>query len=76
MQVSYGSICCTYHQLLKYSSPNKTRATKKSLPFGKNPDVYGNRGQENGPKAKKVQTQTTTGIDRRPREKIIIEKWD
>ena len=36
----FGSICCTYHQL-KYSYPNrsnknkKTRATQKSLPFGK-----------------------------------------
>ena len=34
-----GSIYCIYHQL-KYSSPNhskkqKTRATQKSLPFGK-----------------------------------------
>ena len=38
--VPYGSIGCTYRQL-KYSSPNrsktknKTRATQKSLPFGK-----------------------------------------
>ena len=37
--VPYGSICCTYHQL-KYSYPNRsrkttTKATQKSLPFGK-----------------------------------------
>ena len=73
MQVPYGRILCTYHQL-KYSSPNcsnekkkKTRATQKSLPFRKWRFTE-KRGQENGPKAEKDKTERVTGLSRRTRE--------
>ena len=70
----YGSICCTYQQL-KYSSPNrsknnsKTRATQKSLPFGK--WRFRGKGQESGPKAENDKTERAAGLDRiRTREEI------
>ena len=72
----YGSICCTYHQL-KYSSPNrsktKTRATLKSLPFGKRrfreKEV---RSKENGPKkAEKDKTEKATGLSKERRHRKV-----
>ena len=39
-------------------------------------EVYGKRGQENGPKAEKEKTERAKGLGRRTREEIIIEKWD
>ena len=64
--VPYGSVCCTYNQL-KYSSPN--RPNKKRQEPHKRAYLSENaglgkkkRGQENGSKAEKVQTERATGL--------------
>ena len=70
MPVSYGSICCTYHQL-KYSSPNrstKPRATQKSLPFENG--VLGKKNSGEWPKAEKDKTERATELGRRTRGDI------
>ena len=65
--------CCTYHRL-KYLSPN-AQTKKKDKSHTKEPTfrkmkVYGKRGQENGPKAEKDNTEIATGLDQRTREEI------
>ena len=75
----HGSICCTYHQL-KYSSPNlsnkppkKTRATQKSLPFGKwrfREKEVREWAKGNGPKPEKDKTERAAGLGRRTGEEI------
>ena len=61
---------CTYYQL-KYSSPNRSHK-EKGKNHTKEPkmEVYGKRGQENGPKAEKDKTERATGLGRRTREEI------
>ena len=39
-------------------------------------EVQGKRCQENGPKAERDQTERATGLGRRIKEEIYIEKWD
>ena len=68
----YGSICCTYHQLM-YSFPNGSNKKYKSLtkePTFLKMEVYGNTGQENGPKAEKDKTEErATGVGRKEQER-------
>ena len=71
----YKGICCTCHQL-KYSSLNrsttKTRAThKKSIPDQK--WFRGKDVQRMDQKQKRIR-QTETGLSRRTREEIYIQK--
>ena len=64
---------CTYHQI-KYSSPNHSNKQKqephKKLPTFRKMEVSGKRGQENGPKAEKDNTERANGLGRRTREEI------
>ena len=63
------------HLLTTKKTKNKqTRATQKSLPFGKR-KFREKRGQENGPKAEKDTIQRATGLGRRSKRGDIA-KWD
>ena len=68
--VPYGS-----HQL-KYSSPNRSlKQNKKQEPHIKEPtfqktEIYGGKGQDNGPKSEKDQRERATGLGRKTRDEI------
>ena len=58
---------------VKYSSPNRSKKQKQEpheLAYLSEKEVVGNRGQENGPKAKNDTTERATRLSRRTREEI------